>query len=207
MGGNAGHPAVWVDDSHAIIRRGMWACLTGDGFTVVGESNGFRPLPRLQSVDILVFECLDASLRRAVRLTEGTDTRLIATVHEPRADGVCQLLEAGVRAVLRHEDLTAEGLAATVKAVGAGATAAPTDVLLRALVHARHVGITETGSLTDREREVLRWLAEGSDTLEIAHGMCFSERTVKNVVHDILMKLNCRTRAHAVALATRSGVI
>lgn len=67
--------------------------------------------------------------------------------------------------------------------------------------------MTATGGLTDREREVLRWLAEGSDTLEIAHGMCFSERTVKNVVHDILMKLNCRTRAHAVAMATRSGVI
>ena len=77
----------------------------------------------------------------------------------------------------------------------------------RVLRHARASGSQTPGSLSDREREVLRWLAEGSDTREIASGLCFSERTVKNVVHDILMKLNCRTRAHAVALATRSGVI
>jgi DNA-binding CsgD family transcriptional regulator len=37
--------------------------------------------------------------------------------------------------------------------------------------------------------------------------LCFSERTVKNIVHDVLMKLNCRNRAHAVAMATRQGVI
>ena len=77
----------------------------------------------------------------------------------------------------------------------------------RVLHHARATGSQTPGSLSDREREVLKWLAEGSDTREIASGLCFSERTVKNVVHDILMKLNCRTRAHAVALATRSGVI
>ncbi len=40
-----------------------------------------------------------------------------------------------------------------------------------------------------------------------ADDLCFSERTVKNVVHDLLTKLNCRTRAQAVALATRQGVI
>ena len=58
-----------------------------------------------------------------------------------------------------------------------------------------------------RERDVLRLLADGHDTREIATDLCYSERTVKNVVHDVLMKLNCRTRAHAVALATREGVI
>ena len=37
--------------------------------------------------------------------------------------------------------------------------------------------------------------------------MGYSVRTVKNIVHDLLMKTNCRNRAHAVALATRQGLI
>ncbi len=197
---------MWVDESHAILRRGMCASLVGDGFTLAGESSRLRPVPALDR-GILLFECGATSLREAVRLTQDRPVHLVATVEDPREADICRLLEAGVRAVLRHDDLTVEALTTTLRAVASGATAAPADVLLRALVHARHTGMSLTGGLTDREREVLRWLADGSDTLEIAHGMCFSERTVKNVVHDILMKLNCRTRAHAVAMATRSGVI
>lgn len=41
----------------------------------------------------------------------------------------------------------------------------------------------------------------------IAQRLCYSERTIKNIVHDVLVKTNCRTRAHAVALATRQGFI
>jgi DNA-binding NarL/FixJ family response regulator len=54
---------------------------------------------------------------------------------------------------------------------------------------------------------VLRLLAEGHDTRRIAMDLRYSERTVKNVVHDVLTKLNCRTRAQAVGVATRTGVI
>jgi DNA-binding NarL/FixJ family response regulator len=61
--------------------------------------------------------------------------------------------------------------------------------------------------LSDRELAVLRLLAEGSDTVEIGETLGYSERTVKNIVHDVLMKTNCRNRTHAVALATREGLI
>jgi DNA-binding NarL/FixJ family response regulator len=61
--------------------------------------------------------------------------------------------------------------------------------------------------LTARELAVLQMLADGMATREIAEELSYSERTVKNVVHDLLEKLNCRTRAHAVALAIRHGVI
>jgi DNA-binding NarL/FixJ family response regulator len=61
--------------------------------------------------------------------------------------------------------------------------------------------------LTNREYDVLRMLADGESTREIAHRMSYSERTVKNIVRDLLVKLNGKTRAHAVALATRQGVI
>jgi DNA-binding CsgD family transcriptional regulator len=61
--------------------------------------------------------------------------------------------------------------------------------------------------LTNREYDVLRMLADGDSTREIAHRLSYSERTVKNIVRDLLVKLNGKTRAHAVALATRQGVI
>ena len=50
-------------------------------------------------------------------------------------------------------------------------------------------------------------LADGESTRGIAERLSYSERTVKNIVRDLLVKLNCKTRAHAVALAVRQGVI
>lgn len=61
--------------------------------------------------------------------------------------------------------------------------------------------------LTSRELAVLRMLADGEVTRGIAEQLNYSERTVKNIVRDVLVKLNCRTRAHAAALATRRGLI
>lgn len=54
---------------------------------------------------------------------------------------------------------------------------------------------------------MLALLADGSDTKGIAEDLCYSERTIKNIVHDLLTKMNCRNRAHAVAQAARQGVI
>ena len=61
--------------------------------------------------------------------------------------------------------------------------------------------------LAEREIEVLRLVAEGLDTNEIAHRMCYSERTVKNVIHDVTTRLQLRNRSHAVAYAMRQGLI
>ena len=54
---------------------------------------------------------------------------------------------------------------------------------------------------------MLRLLAEGASTRDIAERMNYSERTVKNIVHGLLVKLRGRTRAQAVAVAARRGVI
>jgi DNA-binding CsgD family transcriptional regulator len=61
--------------------------------------------------------------------------------------------------------------------------------------------------LNEREYAVLQMLADGKSTREIAERLSYSERTVKNIVRDLLVKLNCKTRAHAVGLAARRGVI
>lgn len=67
-------------------------------------------------------------------------------------------------------------------------------------------GLTAAG-LGTREVEVLRLLAEGLDTAEIAQAMSYSERTVKSIIHGVLTRCRLRNRAHAVAFALRSGAL
>lgn len=62
-------------------------------------------------------------------------------------------------------------------------------------------------ALSPREVDVLRLMAEGWDTAEIAQKLCYSERTVKNVIYAMTNRLNLRNRPHAVAYALRAGVI
>ena len=50
-------------------------------------------------------------------------------------------------------------------------------------------------------------IADGHDTKEIALELCYSERTVKNIIHDLTTRLQLRNRAHAVAYAVRQGLI
>jgi DNA-binding CsgD family transcriptional regulator len=61
--------------------------------------------------------------------------------------------------------------------------------------------------LTEREHRVLRLIADGKDTDEIAAELHYAERTVKNIAHDVLLKLGARNRAHAVAIALEQGVL
>ncbi len=200
-------PTVWIDDSHAIVRRGMAACLQQADFVVRGESATLAPEPVVAGLDILVFEYAGTALRRAVRLAEGNTTRLVATVRDVNEQVVREIVDAGVGAVLPHRTLTPDTLITSLRAVVAGTVALPGDMLARLLLHvtqSSHLGPT---GLSTRERSVLRLLADGMDTRGIAEDLRFSERTVKNVVHDVLTKLNCRTRAQAVAVATREGVI
>jgi DNA-binding NarL/FixJ family response regulator len=64
-----------------------------------------------------------------------------------------------------------------------------------------------TAQLEDRERDVLRLLADGLATTEIAATLSYSERTVKNIIHQLLARMNLRNRPHAVAYALRNGLL
>lgn len=61
--------------------------------------------------------------------------------------------------------------------------------------------------LTDRESEILRMLADGAETSEIALRLNFSEGTIKHVLHDLTTRFHFRNRVHAVATALRAGVL
>ncbi len=202
--------SVWIDEPHPLLRRGMVSCLVADEVPVAGESAALAPGRMLAGAAVLVFDGDRADLAAlldALPANPHGRPKLVAAVGEPDDDRLERLARAGVSAILYRHELTPEMLTATVRAVLQGRTSMPTDLLPRLLRSAARTERVERGSLSDRELAVLRMLADGEDTRGIAQGLCYSERTVKNVVHDVLTKLNCRTRAQAVATATRAGII
>jgi DNA-binding NarL/FixJ family response regulator len=149
---------------------------------------------------------------RALRKDGQPRLMLVATLVDDAA--LVAAAEAGVAGLLRRCDASAEMLVRTVLKVASGEGEVPPDLLGRLLEQVGRLqrqvlaprGLTFSG-LTPRESEVLRLVAEGFDTGEIALRMCYSERTVKNVLHDLTTRLQLRNRTHAVAYAVREGLI
>jgi DNA-binding NarL/FixJ family response regulator len=67
-------------------------------------------------------------------------------------------------------------------------------------------GLTFAG-LTERERDVLKLIADGMSTREVATRLAYSERTIKAVLQSLTVRLNLRNRTQAVAYAVRNGWI
>ena len=202
--------SVWIDEPHPLLRRGMVSCLVADDVPVAGESALLAPGRALREAAVLLFDGDRGDLAAfldALPTAHQARPKLVAAVSEPDDERLERLARAGVSAILYRHELTPELLIATVRAVLQGRTSMPTDLLPRLLTKVARTERVEQGALSDRELDVLRMLADGEDTRGIAQGLCYSERTVKNVVHDVLTKLSCRTRAQAVATATRAGII
>ena len=61
--------------------------------------------------------------------------------------------------------------------------------------------------MSRREQKVLALVADGHSTAEVARQLGYSERMIKNVIHDVTTRLGLRNRCHAVAVAVREGLI
>jgi DNA-binding NarL/FixJ family response regulator len=199
---------VWVDDENDIFRLGLTACLDSPGFVVAGESRSLVPAPDLARTDILVFDLGGGRLGEVVRLTDGSATRLLA-IAASAADGLLvDAVEAGVAGALVRSEVTPAAFLHCLRSVARGNGSVPATALASLLAGpgtGRRGG--SSGHLTGRELDVLRLLSRGESTREIAAGLSYSEKTVKNIVHDLLVRMNCRNRAQAVALATQRGLI
>jgi DNA-binding NarL/FixJ family response regulator len=128
--------------------------------------------------------------------------------------GLLEAVEAGACGFLRRSETQPEALVASIRRAAAGDGTVPPDLLGRLL---NQVSLTQQqvlgprglsfSTLTKRETEVLRLLADGHNTAEVANVLIYSERTVKNVLADVTRRLNLRNRTHAVAYALRQGLI
>lgn len=210
---------VYIIDPHPIYRRGLVACLTAlDEIDEVWEADS--PVTaaldeHLQQADVLVLDGDAGGSADLVRRlsAQGGPRVLICTtaVDEPT---LLDSVQAGVSGYLVKETLTPESLAGAVRAVHSGQGVLSPDLLgslLRTLsAVSREVleprGLSLTG-LTTRERDVLRLVAEGLPTREVAERLSYSERTIKAVMHDVTTKLNAKSRSQAVAQAVREGLI
>lgn len=145
-------------------------------------------------------------------LRHGSAVVLIASHLDDK--GVLAAIEAGVIGLVRRDDVTPRQLVAAIEAVGSGKADLPPDVLGRLLNYMGDVQrelLSPRGmsldALGQRHLEVLRLVADGLDTTEIAARLSYSERTIKNIVHEVMIRLNARNRSQAVARAIRDGLI
>lgn len=207
---------VFVVDSHAIYRRGLVASLEllerVESVAQADGVQGARQHAALSEADILILDTSIAGGREFMStFTEAGRGRVIACTSDCDESSLLGAVEAGVVGYLRKDTLTQDMLQAAIQAAEGGAAIVAPD-LLGAMLRAKPVESDAAARfsaqrLTDREQRVLALIAEGYPTREVAQQLCYSERTVKNVLHDVVTKLNVRSRSQAVAHAVRDGLI
>src|SRR5215472_7125481 len=109
---------------------------------------------------------------------------------------------------------TPDRLARAVRSAAAGQGDLPPELIRHLIDHMNQLtqnllnprGLSFAG-LTARERSVLQLVADGLSTREVATHLAYSERTIKNVIQDLTIRLNVRNRTQAVAYAVRNGWI
>jgi DNA-binding NarL/FixJ family response regulator len=170
------------------------------------------------TVMIVIEDAVTAEIIRAIQQARASSpasrrlTTLVISGTFP-AQFLMPAVEAGVVSVLPR-NTTATAVVDAVVDVARGA-ARFTPELQAALItnlDRIRVDILEPNNLTttglaEREREVIRLIAQGFDTAEIATVMCYSERTIKNILHGVMSRLHLQNRAQAVAYAIRAGAI
>ena len=171
--------------------------------------------PTRADVVVLVADRVDERMATAIRrMREAGAPRVVLVVGAVDGVEVLAAVEAGVAAIVRRADATPDRLSTAIRAAATGDGHLPPDLLGR-LLHqvgdaqrraAAPTGLT-FGGLTQRELTVLRLIAEGYSTSEVATRMAYSERTIKNSIHDLVSRFHLRNRTHAVAFAVRQGLI
>jgi DNA-binding NarL/FixJ family response regulator len=210
-----------VADDHQVVRDGLAELLNtqpdfsviataSDGSEAVRLGNQLHPDVVLMDIRMPGVDGIEAT-RRLVRSTTDGPRILILTTFD-LDEYVYDALRAGASGFLL-KDGTAERLFDAVRVIAAGdALLAPS--ITRHLISefaARRQSSGPTagalGTLTQRETEILRLVAEGLSNHEIAERLTVSEETVKTHVSRVLNKLGLRDRTQAVVTAYETGLV
>ncbi|TWG11918.1 LuxR family two component transcriptional regulator [Micromonospora palomenae] len=203
---------MFLLDDHEVVRRGLADLLQSSGdIEVVGESGSAqeaaRRIPALRP-DVAI---LDARLPdgngidvcRDIRAVDSSIKGLILTSYEDDEALFAAIMAGAAGYVLKQ--IRGTDLVDAVHRVAAGQSLLDPAITTRVLERIRS-GVEqprELKTLTEQERRILEYVAEGLTNREIAGKMFLAEKTVKNYVSSVLAKLGLERRTQAAVLATR----
>lgn len=202
---------VFLVDDHEIVRRGLSDLIDGaEGLEVVGEAGTVRQaLARVEAarpdVAVLDLRLPDGSgidLCRQIRSAMPSVACLILTAYDDDAATSAAVLAGASGYVLKN--IAAMRLLEDIRAVAGGRTLLNTDASARAAARLRDGSRTDDdprwGSLGLRERQVLALIADGLTNRQIGERLGLAEKTVKNYVSSLLLKLGVESRTQAAVL-------
>jgi NarL family two-component system response regulator YdfI len=207
---------ILVADDHLIIRQGLRLILeTRDGFEMVGEAADGAEAVRLCAElhpDVVLMDLrmpgMDGltAIERLRLEQPGIAVVILTTFNED--DLMMRGLRLGAKGYLL-KDTDRETLFNTIRAASRGETLLRPEIMARVLAQGKAVGVAipmPTG-LTERELEVLRGVAQGERSKEIAFRLGITERTVKAHLASIYNRLGVDSRAAAIAVAAQKGIL
>lgn len=208
---------IVLADDHVLFRQGIKNILKrAAGLEIVGEAgDGLNLLELLKKAtpDMVILDISMPNLRgleatREIKMIYSDVKVIILTMHKDK-EYVCHAVLAGAEGYLLKEDADTELFAAVDKIRQGGYYISPllSGDLTHELIRSYHKGqVTPSPeSLTTREREVLKLLADGISNKEIADLLYISARTVEHHRANIMTKLNIRKTANLVKYAIRKG--
>ncbi len=201
---------VAVHASDPVVEAGLLSQLGEQHMDVAGWADGV-------AADVIVFSSERLNKDHVLllrKIAAESPKPVVFVVTQFAEEEVMIAVECGVVAVLPRSVATGDRLAHAVESAAAGGAVLPPSVLGDLLKHVQRLqrevlnpmGLNAAG-LTSKEVEVLRHMADGLDTAEIAAVMCYSERSVKHIIQGVTRRLNLKNRPHAVAYAVRAGMI
>jgi DNA-binding NarL/FixJ family response regulator len=212
---------VAVVDDQALVRMGLRTLLeTENGLELVAEaadgSEGLavvrRSVPDVVLMDIRM-PVLDglAALREITADSALKDVRVIMLTTFELDEYVFEALRAGASGFVL-KDADPEDLVRAVRVVADGGSLLSPSVTRRVIEQFAGTGLgrsaahPELNRLTEREREIVAWVATGRSNDEIAAELVVSPATVRTHVSRAMIKLGARDRAQLVVFAVQSGL-
>lgn len=195
-------------DDHPLMREGIAAVVQQQpDMHVVGEAaNGVEAVERFSALqpDVTLMDLqmprMDGTQAiQAIRKQSPQARLLVLTTYQGDIQA-WRALKDGAAGFLVKTSMRASLLDA-IRTVHAGGRWVPSDI---AVDIARHAG---EEMLTDREVEVVKYIAQGHSNREVGALLSVTEDTIKARVKSILLKLNARDRTHAVTIALQRGLL
>ncbi|MCV7075145.1 response regulator [Mycobacterium szulgai] len=217
MGAERAEPTVMVVDDHPIWRDAVARDLADDGFNVVATADGVAAARRRAAVvkpDVVVMDMRLADgdgVRATTEVLEvSPSTRVLVLSASDERDDVLEAVKAGATGYLVKSASKAE-LADAVRATAAGRAVFTPSLAGLVLGEYRRIAASPdagpaTPSLTERETEVLRYVAKGLSAKQIGERLSLSHRTVENHIQATFRKLQVANRVELTRYAIEHGL-